>query len=224
MRLRCAGLPFLFAFPLAFLSACSAPSGNGESARVFSFEEPVLSAAWQPAETNGAGTPALWRVQADASAPDGKQVLRLAESWNVGDTYNLLLHSGPWPADLELSVRLRADGGREDRGGGLVWRAQGGGSYYLTRWNPLEHNLRIYKVVNGVRTSLQSAELAADAQAWHLLAVSVHGTHMQVRFDGAPLLEVRDEALRGPGLIGLWTKADATSSFDRLTALPAFPE
>jgi hypothetical protein len=35
--------------------------------------------------------------------------------------------------------------------------------------------------------------------------------------DGKKMLEVNDETLAGPGMVGLWTKADAVTSFDELT-------
>lgn len=172
------------------------------------------------AETNGAERPATWSVVRDNAAANGKQVLSV-KSENAGQTFNLLLSESAFPANLELAVKLRADSGEEDQGGGLVWRARDAANYYVTRWNPLESNLRIYKVEGGKRTQLQSARLEAPAgPTWHTLSVRVHGARMRVDFDGQPLLEIEDTTFPDAGKVGLWTKADASCSFDDLAIHP----
>ena len=54
----------------------------------------------------------------------------------------------------EVEEDLGALDGSFDRGGGPVWRARDGRNYYVARWNPLEHDCRIYTVVDGVRTTI----------------------------------------------------------------------
>jgi uncharacterized membrane protein YkoI len=172
------------------------------------------------AETNGTNQPAAWSVVRDNAAAEGKQVLSV-KSANAGQTFNMLLSENAFPANLELAVKLRADSGEEDQGGGLVWRARDEKNYYITRWNPLESNLRIYKVEDGKRTQLQSARIEAPGGAtWHTLGVRVHGAKMRVDFDGKALLEIEDATFTNPGKVGLWTKADASCSFDSLAIHP----
>ncbi len=166
-------------------------------------------------ETNGKGTPARWEV-ADTGADGSKRCLRLTETANAGDTYNLLLTEEVAAADLRLEISLRADGGAEDQGGGLVWRAQGPDAYYMARWNPLEDNVRIYKVDGGARTQLGTAEVIVDTAHWHRLAVLMRGEYATVFFNGAKVLEARDATFAGAGRVGLWSKADAATSFDDL--------
>ena len=115
-----------------------------------------------------------------------------------------------------MRVRVRADRGVEDQGGGLVWRAADGENYYIARWNPLEDNLRAYKVVDGRRTQLLTADVVADPDSWHGLVVSMTGERMEVRLDGEVLLFGEDGTFPGGGRVGLWTKADAATSFDDL--------
>jgi hypothetical protein len=187
-------------------------------AKLYSFEDldpGRLPSGFEVAETDGAGTPATWRVGRLESAPDGKQVLAV-EATNSGSTFNLLLSVATHPADLQLSVWILARSGKEDQGGGLVWRAKDGDNYYITRWNPLESNLRLYKVVNGRRQMFLSADVKADAGAWHRLQVTMRGKTMTVAFDEKQLLRHEDETFSGAGKIGLWTKADASCSFDAL--------
>ena len=111
-------------------------------------------------------------------------------------------------------MALRAESGVEDQGGGLVWRMRDADNYYVTRWNPLEDNLRIYHVVDGKRSELQSADVSTDPRAWHVLEVEARGERMRVWLDGAKLLEIEDGTFDDGGRVGLWTKADATVSFD----------
>ena len=183
--------------------------------------EGALPAGWSVAETQGAGKLATWSVGA---APDGGRALHVAAA-NEGGTFNLLLSPEPQPADLAFSARVRADTGEEDRGGGLVWRAKSAGDYYVARWNPLEENLRVYKVVAGVRTLLQNADCKAAGDAWHSLRVTMVGAHIQVALDGAALLDTQDASLADAGRVGLWTKADASTWFDDLEVQePTWPE
>jgi hypothetical protein len=191
----------------------AATTGGGAPMRLWSFEETAagaLPAGWAPAETNGDENPAAWSVVQAADAAQGERHLRVLTA-NTGSTYNLLLSSDSYPADLELAVWVRADAGAEDRGGGLLWRA-----------NPLEKNLRLYVVEQGARRTLASAEFEADPAAWHELRVVAQGARATVLFDGVERLSHEDPALPGGGRIGFWTKADAATSFDALTlALPA---
>jgi len=211
------------ALPLALLALCACSSDRREepAARTPASSQPSAQAlppgallrldleglphgappaGWWVAETLGAGTPAIWSVRA---APGGGNALLLAPQ--------------PFPADLELSVRVRADSGQEDRGGGLVWRAEGPDDYYIARWNPLERNVRVYLVERGVRKLLQSADIDTAAGEWHTLTVSMIGDRMSVALDGAPLLDTTDPTFDEGGRIGLWTKADAATWFDDLS-------
>jgi hypothetical protein len=172
----------------------------------------TLPAGWTGAETHGRGTPAHWTV--DQSTNGSGNVLRLAETKNSGSTFNMLLSSASYPADVELEAKIRADGGNEDRGGGLVWRANDANNYYVARWNPLEGNLGVYKVLNGQRSELQSTNIDTDANAWHKLEVRQRGANIVVEFDGTKKLDCDDDAITVGGKVGFWTKADAASSFD----------
>lgn len=186
----------------------------------FTFEEVAIGAIplnWQVAETNGVGSLAVWRVEEASSSNAQGRVFNLAETKNSGRTYNLALAPQAFPADLKLSVRLLAGSGSEDQGGGLVWRALDANNYYIARWNPLENNLRAYKVVAGRRSMLSTADFQVPADRWHELAVTVLGSRILVSLDGTQYLDLKDETFVMGGLIGLWTKADAATFFDDLT-------
>jgi len=156
-----------------------------------------------------------WKVAADETAPSKPNVLAQTAK-NARRVYNVALAAKTRLADVDLSVRLRAVSGRIDQGGGLVWRAGDARNYYICRWNPLEDNYRFYKVVDGRRTQLVSAELKARP-GWHTLRAVMTGGKVECYFDGRKYLETTDETFKGAGKIGLWTKADAVTHFDDLT-------
>lgn len=168
-----------------------------------------LSAEWIPAETHAMGTPATWRVREDV---DGTRTV-VVETQSASGTFNLLLSRVPHGPDLELAARVKANSGAIDQGGGLVWRALDADNYYVTRWNPLENNLRLYKVENGERAMLASVDTRANASAWHELRVTMVGTSISVEIDDGPRIVCDDATFAHEGAIGMWSKADASTSF-----------
>jgi len=178
---------------------------------------------WKPAQT-GQGTLGKWQVIQD---PDGSQlgrVVALVETKNKGNTLNLLLAESPKVQDLCLQVDFKILGGSEDRGAGIVWRAQDGDNYYLARWNVGE-NFRVYVTKDGKRKLLAEAKMEFDPGVWHELEIKHNGNHILAELDEADLIDVEDATLAGPGMVGLWTKADATTAFDdvRLSETKAAP-
>ena len=156
-----------------------------------------------------------WKIVADADVPSRPGVLaQLAK--NSGSTFNLILASGTNSKNVDISVKMKAVGGKEDQGGGLVWRAMDSNNYYVARYNSLEDNYRVYRVEQGRRIQLQNADIK-HSEGWHTLRVRMEGDHIQCYYDGGKYLDVKDSTFQVAGKIGLWTKADAQSHFDDLT-------
>ncbi len=176
---------------------------------------------WSIRETNPSKGKAVWEVIADPAAPSKPNVFSLVKTENTGGTFNLAIAERTVFKDLDLSVKLKANSGKEDQGGGLVWRAKDARDYYVARNNPLESNYRVYKVVDGRRTQIASADVKTETGKWYTLRVVVRGDGVACFLDGKKLLEARDDTFKDAGMIGLWTKADAASSFDDLEVRPA---
>lgn len=156
-----------------------------------------------------------WKVVADPTAPSKPNALaQLAK--NSGSTFNVTLVSGTNYKDVDVSGKMKAIAGNEDQGGGLVWRAKDAKNYYVVRYNPLEDNYRLYKVVNGRRSQLQSTSIK-HSEGWHALRVIMQGDHIQCYYDGKKYLDAKNSTFVEAGRIGLWTKSDAQSHFDDLT-------
>jgi hypothetical protein len=174
---------------------------------------------WTPAETDGNGTPAVWTIEVDGGAPAGPKVLSVRTA-NIEKTFNLLVFDALSASDVETDVWIKPGTGTDDQGGGLIFRVQDAMNYYLARWNPLEKNVRAYVVRDAKRTTLGSADVE-PVSGWHRLGVRMTGAAIEVAFDGRPVLSVSDDKLAGPGRLGLWTKADASSAFDAFTIRPS---
>jgi len=173
-----------------------------------------IAAGW----TNATGT---WEVVADPTAPSKPNVLAQASSNHSGSYFNVAVANEPSLKDVSLAVRSRAVAGREDQGGGLVWRYRDIGNYYIARQNNLEDNFRVYKVVDGRRIQLGSADVTAKTGTWHDMTIAMAGNHIQCFFDAKKYLDVTDDTFKEAGKIGLWTKADAQTHFDDFRVLPA---
>ncbi len=206
------------------LVAITAAMADDPSAREHAFDrdEPgKLPAAWRVDYTRPDPGNAEWVVAVDGAAPSPKHVFKLAKAESADGTYNVAIADEPKLADVDLSVKLRPDSGQVDQGGGLSWRCQDADNYYICRINPLEGNFRVYKVVDGKRTQLRSVTLETRAGQWYTLRATMMGDRITCYVDGEPHLAAADDTLKDAGRIGLWTKADAASSFDDLTVRPA---
>jgi hypothetical protein len=149
-------------------------------------------------------------------AKDGDNHVLHQQAKNEDAVFNVALVEGTSYKDIDLSVKLKAVAGEVDRGGGVVWRAKDKKNYYICRYNPLEDNFRVYKVVDGKRTMFKNAKTPGD-EMWHTLRVTMVGSKITCYLDGQKHLEAEDTTFPEAGKIGLWSKADARSYFDDLT-------
>ncbi len=203
---------------LCLLPALARPTGSGPP------EGPGAKQVWKfDSDPVGVIPPGFireggkWVVVADGE----NRVLAQTEK-NNDDAFNLALVEGTSFRDVDVSVRLRALKGDVDQGGGLVWRAKDGRNYYLARYNPLEDNYRVYKVVDGRRTMFKGVKVVLPP-GWHVVRVTMAGDRIRCYLDGKEHMDVSDATFGGPGKIGVWSKADAQSYFDDLTAGDVVP-
>lgn len=214
---------------LAVLGACSshgAPSRSIAGSTNFDFDRErtdSLPAGWQVGSTLKSGPDATWAVRADSAAHSEPNVLALTSiNHRSQDAYNLCWTSGIGFHDGTIELAVKAQDGEIDQGGGVTWRVQGPNDYYLCRYNPLESNFRVYVVRGGVRTQLDTA-LVGQAGGWHVIRIDHAGDRIECALDGVNLLEASDNSLLAAGGVGVWTKADARTSFDDLRVTPSRP-
>lgn len=181
-----------------------------------------LPSGWKIEATHPGGKLAEWKVTADENAKNKSDVLTITKINDTSsDVFNLCWIKEVVFQDGVIEVNIRANKGTEDQGGGVIWRAKDANNYYVARYNPLESNFRIYFVHNGDRKTLVSAQgIDIKAGEWFRLKVILQGDKIEGYLDGKKYLEATDNTFTEPGGVGLWSKADAASSFDDLSVLP----
>jgi hypothetical protein len=195
-----------------------------EKARTFSFgkgDVGKVPAGWK-ADRTGEGDGSVWKVVADPTAPSKSGYVLAQTAAGPKALFNLCVADDTSYKDLEATVAFKAVQGKGDQGGGIVWRYQDAGNYYIARYNPLESNYRVYKFVNGKRLQLETEEnIQFKAGEWHTLKIKMVGNHIECFLDGKKLLDAKDDTIAKAGKVGLWTKADAVTYFDDFRVQPA---
>ncbi len=174
---------------------------------------------WTATQT-GSGA-AKWSVEKDASAPSKPNVLKQS---GVA-TFPVCIKDDTSLKDGFVEVKFKPVSGKEDRAGGVIWRARDANNYYIFRANAAENNAVLYKTVNGKRSPLDIVgrkggygvkETVASGQ-WHTLRAEFAGNRFKAYFDGKHLFDVEDKTFTEAGKVGVWTKADSMTLFDDFT-------
>jgi hypothetical protein len=207
-----------YVFSLTFLLTAAGPAAT-QNVKTFPFSKEDVGKVpqgWKATQTNE-GKGSVWKVVLDATAPSKTGVALAQTAESPSKVFNLCIKEGMQLKDLEVSVSFKAVKGDVDQGGGLVWRYQDPQNYYVARMNPLETNFRLYKVVDGKRIQLASADkLKVPIGAWHSIKIRHVGDHIMCFLDDQKVVDERDNTVAAAGLVGLWTKADAQTYFDGL--------
>ena len=156
-----------------------------------------------------------WQVLATNRAKSPPYVLAQLMAKGAEHAYKVVLSKEVIASDLNLAVSFLPIQGQADMGGGLIWRAADDRNYYLARANPLEQNIRVYRVEKGIRRLLENFNQTIDVRQWHTLRVTHQGYHLNIFFDDKPVFDLCDKTFQ-TGMIGLWTKSDAVTYFDDL--------
>ena len=156
-----------------------------------------------------------WQVLATERAKSPPHVLAQLMAKGAEHAYKVTLIKGTVASDLSLQVSFLPIQGNADMGGGLIWRAADDRNYYLARANPLEQNIRVYRVVKGVRHLLQNFDQTITVKQWHTLRVTHQDCRVNIFYDDKQVLDLCDKTFHA-GKIGLWTKSDAVTYFDDL--------
>lgn len=145
---------------------------------------------------------------------DANLILKMTN--NNGHNFNIAVLKSRYYQNIEIEARIKALQGDEDQGGGLVWRYMNSRNYYIVRANPLENNMRLYKVVNNSRKQMQSVATTVKTGEWFTVKVRAQGDRIECYLNDALIISETDDTFPTPGLVGFWSKADAVSLFDDL--------
>jgi hypothetical protein len=83
----------------------------------------------------------------------------------------------------------------------------------VIRASALGHNVRFYKVVDGIRSDPIGPQMDISIGKWHGLAVRCQGNQFTFWLDGKLLMPPLGDNTFATGKIGFWTKSDAVSYF-----------
>jgi hypothetical protein len=163
---------------------------------------------WLGTQT-GSGA-AKWAVDKADDAPSKPNVLMQSGE----ATFPVCIKKGTNVKDGFVEVKFKPIAGKEDQAGGVIWRCKDKDNYYVARANALENNVTIYHTINGQRVAFESVKQTVRPGIWHSLRVDFERDEFTVTFDGKKVIKATDESFKGPGKVGLWTKADSLTLFD----------
>jgi hypothetical protein len=206
---------------VTLLAFCgTTPWAAGDKGRGFRFAKADVGkvpSGWK-AEKTGKGEGSIWKVVRDETAPSKSGYVLAQTAESPTSLFNVCVADDTYHKDVDLSVSFKPIAGKNDQGGGFVWRYQDHNNYYIARANPAGKkgtSVAVYKVVDGKRTALKSTSVEKiPVGEWHQLRVRIAGDHIECYLDGKKLLDVTDNTYANAGKVGLWSKSDAQTHFD----------
>jgi hypothetical protein len=172
----------------------------------------------------GGGKPGEWSVVMDdvpsAFAPLSGQtpifnrhaVLAQTSDDATDERFPMLVFDGETFKDFKVATQFKIVGGTAEQMAGIVFRFENESNFYVVRASALGHNVRFYKVVNGVRSDPLGPTVDILTNTWHSLAVQCQGTQISVWLDDHLIMPLNDTTFT-EGKFGFWTKSDAVSHF-----------
>lgn len=170
---------------------------------------------------SGTGKPADWEIRPEPTAPSSPNVLAQISMEAENFRFPLLIYNKFVAKNVEVTVHFKPVSGKIDQAAGVVARYQDETHFYVVRANALENDVRLYKVVDGIRQPIRGASAPVTTGKWHDVQLRVNGTHFRVCFDGILLFEAEDDTYQQAGKVGLSTKSDGVTVFDNLFIIDA---
>lgn len=160
-----------------------------------------------------------WLVVRDATASNGLAVEQAGEQTTEGQ-FPLAVYKPTSLKNAEVSLRLKATGGREDQGGGVAVRLSTPNDYYLVQLDALRNRVLLSLVKHGASEEIAAVDADIASRTWHTLAVRAQDDKFVVSLDGSWMFTGFDKTLSGPGRIALWTTGDSVTRFDQIEIAP----
>ncbi|MDB5504726.1 MAG: hypothetical protein JWR89_4628 [Tardiphaga sp.] len=183
------------------------------SAEVVTFDAATGLGAFEFLAT-GDGKPGEWSI----IKSDAIQGLAQTGTDPTDNRFPIAVYRTFSDRNVDLSTRFMAMSGKVDQAGGVIFRLTSANDYYVVRANALENNVRFYRVRAGRREMIAGADAPVPGKAWHTLGVVAKGDRFTVSFDGQELFTATDGTFPDGGRVGLWTKADSVTWFERFEA------
>ena len=166
-----------------------------------------------------------WTVVGDATATAGLAIEQSGVQTSE-DGFPLAISRTRSLKNAEISLRLKADGGKSNQGGGVALRLRTPENYYLVQLDALRDRVLFSLVSNGASEEIVGVDADIASYSWHTLTVRAKDDEFVVSLDGSWVFTGFDKTLSQAGRIALWTKGDSITRFDSIAInpLPAVEE
>ena len=173
----------------------------------------------------GSGQPSTWKIIMDDVPPllapltdrapsvTKRAVLAQTSQDATDEHFPLFIYDGETFKDFKFTTRFKIVSGAVEQMAGVVFRFQNASNFYVARASALGHNVRFYKMVDGVRSDPLGPLLDVSTNVWHTLAVQCHGNEITLWFDDQLVMPTLQDNTFALGKVGFWTKSDAVSYF-----------
>jgi len=154
----------------------------------------------------------LWQIQEGEWEFKNDVLTQVSED----DYFPLILLKNKKYSNIDVSVDFKPISGDIDASGGLVFAASNKNNYYIVRANALENNFRLYIFKNGMRYQIADSTVQIPSfNQYHNIRIKVEDKTIYAYLNHKLCItyKLKNKII---GYVGLWTKADSITSFDKL--------
>ena len=212
-------------FVLCLLLALVAPAFSAEIKFDFSDLPDDSSPTNFHSAVAGDGKPGDWKIHLDEVPPllapltdkapvvAKRAVLAQTSQDATDEHFPLFIYDGETFRDFKLATRFKIVSGAVEQMAGVVFRFQNASNFYVFRASALGHNVRFYKMVDGLRSDPIGPQVDITDNTWHTLTILGQGNQFTFWFDDRLVMPPLQDNTFIEGKIGFWTKSDAVSFF-----------
>jgi hypothetical protein len=135
------------------------------------------------------------------------------------ERFPMLIYDKETFKDFKLATQFKIVSGVAEQMAGVVFRYENASNFYVLRASALGHNIRFYKVVNGLRGNLLGPDTDIATNVWHTLSVQCQGNQIICQLDDHLVMPPLADNTFTAGKVGFWTKSDAVSYFGDTTII-----
>jgi hypothetical protein len=177
----------------------------------------------------GGGRPGEWKIVMDEVPPllaplspqapvvTRRGVVAQTSTDLTDERFPMLIYDGGTFKDFKLTTPFKIAGGTAEQMAGVVFRYLNESNCYVIRASALGHNVRFYKIVNGLRFDPIGPEADISTNTWHTLTVQCQGNQITCWLDDKLVMPPLQDPSFTTGKIGFRTKSDAVSYFGDTT-------
>jgi hypothetical protein len=173
----------------------------------------------------GGGQPGDWKIVMDDVPPmmspltdktpkvTQRAVLVQTSRDLTDERFPLFIYDHESFTDFKFSTQFKIVRGVVEQMAGIVFRFQNPSNFYVLRASAFGHNVRFYKMVDGIRTDPIGPSLNIAKNTWYKLAVQCQGNQITCWLDDQLVMPPLQDNTFSDGKVGFWTKSDAVSCF-----------